>query len=216
MCVPVLTPARVSVQGRRVTLKAKSHSGDRKRVPRHARRTLPTEHAAPPQGSDVMSTTERDTRRWRILIADDDPTVRAVLSDTLSKEFEVVGTAVDGQDAVKVAAWVQPDAALIDVQMPNGGGMRAVTGIVDVAPETAIVILSSEESEASVQELLGAGAIAYCRKGVSPALLARSLRDSIALWRDQSFAEDIEAYADLDYTTWDEPARSRSAVPADW
>jgi DNA-binding NarL/FixJ family response regulator len=150
------------------------------------------------------------------MIADDDATVRAVLSDTLGKEFEVVGTAVDGEDAVKVAAWVRPDVALVDVQMPNGGGLRAVEGIASVSPETAIVILSTEESEASVQELLAAGAIAYCRKGISPALLARSLRDSIELWRDQSFAEDIESYADLDFVSWDAPERRHRAVSADW
>ena len=163
-----------------------------------------------------MSVNDHDARRWRMMIADDDPTVRTVLSDTLGKEFEVVGTAVDGEDAVKVAAWVQPDAALIDARLPNGGGLRAVEGIAGVSPETAIVILSTQETEASVHELLGAGAIAYCRKGLSPALLARSLRDSIELWRDRSFTEDIEDYVDLDFGSWDAPRRSRGAVPADW
>jgi DNA-binding NarL/FixJ family response regulator len=163
-----------------------------------------------------VSLSEHDGRRWRVLIADDDPAVRSGLTDTLGKEFEVVGTAVDGEDAVKVAAWVQPDAALIDVEMPNGGGLRAVEGIATVSPETAIVILSTQESEASVQELLGAGAIAYCRKGVSSSLLARSLRDSIELWRDQSFTEDIEAYSEIDYAAWDAPRRQRGTVSADW
>jgi DNA-binding NarL/FixJ family response regulator len=163
-----------------------------------------------------MPLSEHDTRRWRLMIADDDPGVRSVLSETLGQEFELVGTAVDGEDAVKVAAWVQPDVALIDVEMPNGGGLRAVEGIASFSPETAIVILLTEESEACVQELLGAGAIAYCRKGVSTAVLARSLRDSIELWREQSFAEDIEAYSQSEYISWDAPAPPRGAVPADW
>jgi DNA-binding NarL/FixJ family response regulator len=157
-----------------------------------------------------------ESHRLRVMIADDDPTVRSLLSESLATEFDVVGAAIDGEDAVKMAAWSQPDVALIDVQMPNGGGLRAVHGIVKLAPETAVVILSSEESEASVQELLTAGAIAYCRKGVSPALLARSLRDSVELWRDHSFAEDIETYADLDLDTWEPNARSRRAVPSEW
>jgi len=154
-----------------------------------------------------VSASEHDGRRWRLLIADDDPAIRSRLTETLGREFEVVGTAVDGEDAVKVAAWVQPDAALIDAEMPNGGGVRAVEGI---------VILSTQESEARVQELLGAGAIAYCGRGVSSALLARSLRDSIELWRDQSFTQEIEAYSEIDYFTWDEPRRPRGPVPADW
>jgi DNA-binding NarL/FixJ family response regulator len=160
--------------------------------------------------------TEWDSRRLRVMIADDDATIRALLSDSLGKEFDVIGAAIDGEDAVKMAAWSQPDVALIDVQMPNGGGLRAVHGIVKLAPETAIVILSTEESDASVQELLAAGAIAYCRKGVSPALLARSLRDSVELWRDDSFSEDIEAYADIDLDTWEPHARTQRAVPSDW
>ena len=163
-----------------------------------------------------MSVNEHDSRHWRLLIADGDPAVRSGLSDELGKEFEVVGTAVDGEDAVKVAAWVQPDAALIDAQMPNGGGLRAVEGIATVSPETAIVILSTQESEASVQELLGAGAIAYCRKGASSTLLARSLRDSIELWREHAFGEEIEAYSEIDYIVWDAPQRPRGALPADW
>jgi DNA-binding NarL/FixJ family response regulator len=151
-----------------------------------------------------------------LLIADGDPAVRSALTDALGKEFEIVGTAVDGEDAVKVAAWVQPDAALIDAQMPGSGGLRAVEGIASVSPETAVVILSTEQFEASVQELLGAGAIAYCRKGDAPAVLARSLRDSIELGREQSFAEDIEDYSELEFRPWDAPTRPRGPVPADW
>jgi DNA-binding NarL/FixJ family response regulator len=165
---------------------------------------------------EPVSTGEHDGRRWRLLIADDDPAVRSGLSDTLGKEFEVVGTAVDPEDAVRVSAWVQPDAALIDVEMPNGGGLRAVEGIATVSPETAIVILSTQESEAAVRELLAAGAIACCRKDVAGTLLARSLRDSIELSRDQSFTEDIDAYSEIDYIAWDAPRRPRGAVPADW
>jgi DNA-binding NarL/FixJ family response regulator len=163
-----------------------------------------------------VSVNERDVRRMRLLVADEDPAVRSALSDTLGKEFEVVGTAVDGEDAVRVAAWVQPDAALVGARMPNGGGLRAVEGIATVSPETAIVILCTKESESTVHELLGAGAISYCRNGASATLLARSLRDAIELWRDQSFAEDIEAYADIDFIAWDLPQRVRGAVPADW
>jgi DNA-binding NarL/FixJ family response regulator len=164
----------------------------------------------------AVSVADWESRRLRVMIADDDQVVRSMLSESLGKEFDVVGAAIDGEDAVKMAAWSQPDVALIDVQMPNGGGLRAVHGIVKLAPETAIVILSSGESEASVQEMLTAGAIAYCRKGVSPALLARSLRDSVELWRDRSFVEDIEAYADLDLDTWEPQTRSRRAVASEW
>lgn len=73
----------------------------------------------------------------------------------------------------------QPDAALVDVEMPAGGGLRAVRGIHDVAPDTAIVVLSVDESDALVRELIQAGATAYLRKGVAPQLLSDALMDSI-------------------------------------
>ncbi len=117
--------------------------------------------------------------RPRLMIADDDPVVRSLLSASLCNAFDVVGVASDGDEAVALARASQPDAAVIDVEMPGGGGLRAVEGIVDAAPGTAIVVLSGDESDKVVRELMQAGATAYRRKGISPELLAGSLTDSI-------------------------------------
>ena len=73
----------------------------------------------------------------------------------------------------------QPDAALIDVEMPKGGGLSAVHGIVENSSHTAIVVLSVDESDATVRELMQAGATSYRRKGVAPQVLAESLVESI-------------------------------------
>ena len=91
------------------------------------------------------------------MIADDDPVVRSLLSASLGRTFNVVGVAADGDQAVEVARLRQPDAAVIDVEMPGGGGMRAVEGIVDVAPGTAILMLSGDESDRLVRGLMQAG-----------------------------------------------------------
>ena len=115
----------------------------------------------------------------RLVIADDDPVVQLVLSMSLERQFDVVGVAADGEEAVDLALAMQPDAALIDVEMPKGGGLRAVQGIREVAPETAIVILSRYQSHGVVHELTEAGAIAYRRKGVPPDVLADALTESI-------------------------------------
>jgi DNA-binding NarL/FixJ family response regulator len=115
----------------------------------------------------------------RLMIADDDPVVQSLLGMSLSREFEVVGLAGDGEQAVELARASQPDAALIDVEMPAGGGLRAVRGIHEVAPDTAIVVLSVDESDGVVRELMQAGAVAYLRKGVAPQALAKALADSI-------------------------------------
>lgn len=126
-----------------------------------------------------MSSVFPDASPPRLLIADDDPVIQALLDMALSPEFEVVGVAADGEQAVELARESQPDAALVDVEMPAGGGLRAVRGIHEVAPDTAIVVLSVDESDGVVRELLQAGATAYLRKGVAPQVLADTLIDSI-------------------------------------
>ncbi len=117
--------------------------------------------------------------RPRLIIADDDPVVQSILDMSLGSEFDVIGMASDSDEAIALAKERQPDVAIVDVDMPKGGGLRAVRGILDVAPDTAIVVLSSDESDAGVRELMRAGAMTYQRKGVERDLLAQALNDSI-------------------------------------
>ena len=117
--------------------------------------------------------------RPRLMIADDSPVIRSMLSMSLSSGFEVVGVAADSEEAVELARVTQPDAAVIDVEMPKGGGLLAVRKILEVAPNTAIVMLSGDESDRGVRELMQAGAIAYHRKGEAPQVLAESLTEAI-------------------------------------
>jgi DNA-binding NarL/FixJ family response regulator len=119
-------------------------------------------------------------QRPSLLIADDDPVIRVFLERGLSAGFDVVGTAANSVEAVELARSTRPDAALVDVEMPLGGGLRAVEGITEVTPETAIVVLSGDESESSVRELMLAGAVAYRRKGVDLRVLTDSLVAAIA------------------------------------
>ncbi len=123
--------------------------------------------------------------RSRLMIADDDPVVRSMLSMTLAERFEVVGVAEDGEGAVELARESRPDAALVDVEMPSGGGVRAVKGITDVSPGTAIVVLSGDESDAVVRDLMAAGATAYRRKGADPHALAECLQEAIRAHADE-------------------------------
>jgi CheY-like chemotaxis protein len=115
----------------------------------------------------------------RLVIADDDPIARMLLDSSLGNEFEVVGVAADSEEAIELSRVGQPDAALVDVVMPKGGGIRAVRGILEVAPDTAIVMLSAFGADGVVRELIEAGAIAYRRKGVAPRALAEALTESI-------------------------------------
>jgi DNA-binding NarL/FixJ family response regulator len=126
--------------------------------------------------------------RPRLVIADDDPVTQAILRATLDEDFEVVSIANDGEDAIAVTRASQPDIALVDVVMPKGGGIRAVRGILDGAPDTAVLMISGEEPKGTIRQLLKLGMIAYCRKGTDPRLLAEYLRESIELHTNESRA----------------------------
>src|ERR1700753_2189839 len=113
-----------------------------------------------------------------LLIADDDAVVRSMLSLTLERQFDIVGAARDSEQAIALAQAAQPDVALIDVNMP-GGGLRAIRGIAEASPETAPVVLSADEFDPLVRELVIAGAIAHVRKGNTPAALTEVLHRAI-------------------------------------
>lgn len=115
----------------------------------------------------------------RLLIADDDPVVVSLLRAQLGQSFDIVAVAADADDAVALAQRHQPDIAIVDVEMPNGGGLRATKEMQSRTPETAIVVLSVDESDASVRDLISAGATAYVRKGSTTADLAATLRCAI-------------------------------------
>ena len=118
-------------------------------------------------------------RRPRLLIADDDAVVRATLNSQLAGDFEICAVAKDTGEAIKLAAENQPDAALIDVEMPGGGGLEAVRQIATRSPATCLVVLSSDESREGVVDLLNAGAIAYLRKGVTATEVVDTLNNAL-------------------------------------
>jgi DNA-binding NarL/FixJ family response regulator len=121
--------------------------------------------------------------RPTLLIADDDPVVCSMLSMSLEPRFEIVAAVDGGEKAVARAEATRPDAAVIDVQMPGGGGPRAVRGIAEASPETAIVVLSGDESDGLVRDLVQAGAMAYVRKGIEARALIETLESAIRAHR---------------------------------
>jgi DNA-binding NarL/FixJ family response regulator len=128
-----------------------------------------------------------ERQRRTLLIADDDPVVRSMLSMALEDRFRIVAAVEDSDQAIASAKDHRPDAALIDVDMPGGGGPTAVRGIAQASPETAIVVLSADEADSVVRELLQAGAMTYRRKGIPPRELSETLESSIrALHQEQA------------------------------
>lgn len=120
----------------------------------------------------------RDHRRT-LLIADDDTVVRYRLQSELSDSFRIVAIAENATKAIALAELHQPDAALIDVEMPGGGARAAVPAIALCSPNTRMVILSADEIHHVVLELLNAGAMAYVRKGVGGDRIAETLAQAL-------------------------------------
>jgi two-component system nitrate/nitrite response regulator NarL len=117
--------------------------------------------------------------RPTLLIADDEAAVRSALGSQLGGTFRIVGVAEDATEAIALAAAHRPDAALIDVQMPGGGAREAVPQIAARSPETCMLLLSADESDSSVVELLNAGAMAYIRKGTTGPEITQTVADAL-------------------------------------
>jgi len=105
-------------------------------------------------------------RKQRVLLADDHAVVRKGLRFVLSREpaVDVVGEAGDGNEAVKLAAELRPDIAILDIAMPHLNGIEATERIVKENPRTAVLILSVHADEGYVLRTLTAGAKGYLLK----------------------------------------------------
>ena len=102
----------------------------------------------------------------RLLIADDHTILRAGLSSLLNAELEmeVVGEAFDENSAVSQAVEKHPDVILMDISMPNSGGIEATRRIKELVPEARILILTVHEDKGLMQEGIRSGAMGYILK----------------------------------------------------
>lgn len=114
----------------------------------------------------------------RILLVDDHDMVRRGLSVFLltNDDFELVGEAANGQEAVEKCAELQPDVVLMDLMMPVMDGVTAIRIIRERHPETHVVALTSFSEEKLVETALKAGATGYLFKNVSVDELAAAIR----------------------------------------
>lgn len=97
----------------------------------------------------------------RVVIADDHQIWRAGVRADLGENFEVVGEAGDGTEAVEVIKATKPDLVLCDLNMPNGGGIKVAT---ECGEMTRVVMLTVSQAERDLLDAIGAGACGYLLK----------------------------------------------------
>jgi DNA-binding NarL/FixJ family response regulator len=113
----------------------------------------------------------------QVLVADDQRVVREGLSLLLSllPGVEVVGTAIDGEDAVRQALSLAPDVVLMDLHMPNCDGVEATRRLVSARPGIPVVVLTSYSDDESVLAALRAGARGFLTKDAGAADISQAL-----------------------------------------
>jgi DNA-binding NarL/FixJ family response regulator len=114
----------------------------------------------------------------RILIVDDHTLfregVRAILKAV--SDFEIVGEAATGEEAIDKVSTLKPDIILMDIQMPDINGVEATNKILKEHPEMGIIILTMLEDDDSLFSALRAGARGYVLKGADKAEMVKSIR----------------------------------------
>jgi two-component system response regulator NreC len=102
----------------------------------------------------------------RIVLADDHAVLRAGLKSLLSAEpdFEVVGEAGDGIDCVALAAELEPDVIVLDINMPTCGGIDALPAIRECAPDCKVLVLTMHDDPGYLRTVLRAGGSGFLLK----------------------------------------------------
>ena len=121
---------------------------------------------------------KKKSDRVRVMIVDDHAVVREGLKTYLDAlgEFEIVGEAATGAEALTAAAAVRPQVILMDLVMPVMDGIEATRRLHESLPECKVIVLTSFTDDDKLFPALRAGAVAYLLKDVGPAELAETIR----------------------------------------
>jgi two-component system, NarL family, response regulator LiaR len=118
----------------------------------------------------------------RVLVADDHTMVRNGLLMFLNscEDMEPVGQAANGQEAVELAARLQPDVIVMDMVMPEMDGVAATRTILQAQPQIRIIALTSFKDDALIYSAVKAGVVGYLLKDCTAEELANTIRDVVA------------------------------------
>jgi DNA-binding NarL/FixJ family response regulator len=114
--------------------------------------------------------------RVKVYLVDDHRLFLAGVKAELSDEFAIVGSAYDVDTAIEEIRGLEPDVVLIDVHMPDGGGIVVVESVGETNPEVKFLALSVSDQAEDVIGMIRAGARGYVTKTIEPADLSDAVR----------------------------------------
>ena len=114
----------------------------------------------------------------KILVVDDHALLRQGIKNVLALEadFNVIGEAGDGEEAIKKAAELEPDVILLDMNMPKMNGLAVTRALRNNRATVKVIILTINDDEHYVLEVIKAGANGYLLKDVEPSMLVKAVR----------------------------------------
>jgi DNA-binding NarL/FixJ family response regulator len=113
----------------------------------------------------------------RVLIVDDHPLTRDALATLLAgNDFDVVGQASDGQEAIELAGKLRPQLVLLDLSMPGLDGLSALPGLRAAVPDAEVIVLTASGTEDNLLAAIRAGAAGYLLKSEPPDKIVAFLR----------------------------------------
>jgi DNA-binding NarL/FixJ family response regulator len=117
----------------------------------------------------------------RVLVADDHAVVRQGLAALLAttSDLELVATAGNGADAVRLAVEHRADVVVMDLSMPDTDGVAATAALADTAPDCRILVLTSFSDQVRVADALAAGADGYLLKHAEPEAILDAIREVV-------------------------------------
>jgi len=117
------------------------------------------------------------SKKIKLLLADDHPVVRQGVRICLEQysRFEIVGEAGTGDEAIRLACSLSPDVVLLDINMPKTNGLQVAEQLRKLAPHVRVLILSVEDSDQCILQVVRSGAKGYLLKNTTPAELVTAI-----------------------------------------
>jgi DNA-binding NtrC family response regulator len=124
---------------------------------------------------------EGEPKRIRVLVADDEDDIRELLAEMINRDdsVELVGTAGDAREVVRLAEQTEPDVAVLDWLMPNGGGPKAAEDLKARRDDIRIVGISAGDPVVASMQMGTTGAVIFLEKGFSREQLIDSIHNAV-------------------------------------